>query len=123
MLSQNRIDKILATVRSICASPMVDQFLIGFTAQSASQRGDQYRNSAGFEHLVVLADKLSSADALDLEKRLQIAILENITDPAWEKYHSDKKENGQTYSSAGGKAHEVSDRSCAVYMAWWDRES
>lgn len=123
MITQSRLEKCLATVRSICTSPALDQYLIGYTAASAAWKGDQYRSREGFQHLVVLADRMSRDDALELETTLQRTIWSDPNDIACMKYHAEKREDGQPYSSYGGKKSDPSETSCSVYMAWWDKAS
>ena len=122
MITKSRLDKCLSTITSICSSPQLEQYLIGYTVLSAGKKGDQYRSPRiGFEHLVVLADKLTQMEALDLERRLQSAIWDKEDEIACKKYHAEEKANGRIFSSAGGSRKGLTAPECSVYMVWWDR--
>ena len=88
----------------------------------AQKKGDQYR-SMGFGHFVVLADHLSSTDALQLERLIQEEIFNAKEGPLYRKYHAEKTAFGRLISSAGGVAYDPTAKACSVYMVWWDREA
>jgi hypothetical protein len=127
-ISKSRIEKCLETVKAICASPAVAEYLIGRTGQSAQDKGDFYRNlrkngrADGFDHLVVLADKLTNADAKTLEDRLQAWCgLGKECPPDLDrrevncrKYHHGKR--GRYPSNGNSRRDEH-----AIYMVWWEK--
>ncbi len=121
-ISRQRIDRCLATVEAIISSKDVDQYLIGFTRKSANQKGDDYRR-AGFEHFVILADKMDRASALKLENELQRRTLGGPTSSRLHrKYHQEKVAKRTLFSSAGGSPADGSVKECSVYLAWWMKQ-
>jgi hypothetical protein len=73
MPSKSEVERLLNVIEAIARSPHVHDFVIGYTSQSAKNRCQQYRN-VGFDHLVILADKMTSGGALDLESALDKAL-------------------------------------------------
>jgi hypothetical protein len=69
MPRKSEVVRLLNVIKAIAHSPRVHDFVIGYTSQSAKRRCQQYRN-VGFAHLVILADKMTSDGALDLESAL-----------------------------------------------------
>jgi hypothetical protein len=119
-VTQNRVDRCLDTIEAICRSPHLQRYLIGFTHLPASEKGDMYRRIR-FDHLVLLADKMPRAAALELEQRLQRAIFTNPGSTLFRKYHDDKRRKGVLYPSWGGSPRDASAMACSVYMVWWER--
>lgn len=121
-LNPARIETLISTVESICASTKMDQHLIGLTKLSALKKGDQYRNPrVGFQHLVFLADRLTKKESEELEATLQQSIMIDGIGPfGHQKYHADKAKNGKLYRSAGGQK-DSGKPEYAVYIAWWDK--
>jgi len=119
-ITEKRVNSCLDTIGSICASPALDQFLIGFTSLSAAKKGDGYRGIK-FEHLVLLADQMTCDAAVLLETRLQKEILYGQSKQLKKicrKYHEEKKNHGGIFAGTGGRPHKGP---CSVYMVWWDR--
>ena len=56
----------------IAASRYVKVFVVGYTAAAAKRRRYGYRSN-GYNHLIVIADRLTKIQAHDLERRLQDA--------------------------------------------------
>lgn len=118
-ITRQRIEKCISTVEAIISNTNVDQYLIGFTRQSANQKGDEYRRR-GFEHFVILADKMDRASALKLENELQRRALGAATfSRLHKKYHAEKSAHGTLYGSSGGSPADGSVKECSVYIAWW----
>jgi predicted GIY-YIG superfamily endonuclease len=121
MITESRIEKCLATVRSICASSSIDQYLIGYTKESAASKGDKYRSRVGFHHLVLLADRMTQRDALTLEEALQTRAKRDRRSVLGKKYHHEKRSLAHA-PSTGGVSLEETEAICAVYIAWWDKD-
>ncbi|MDI7775314.1 hypothetical protein [Asticcacaulis sp. EMRT-3] len=119
---KNRAQICLNTIESIISSKSVDQYLIGWTSLPCGTKADQYRRH-GFEHLVVLSDKLNHKTALDLEEYLQRSTM-LLNDPEnilCNKYHAEKKARGRTYRSDGGTLKDKLDKQFSVYIVWWGK--
>lgn len=63
----------LNAIKAISDSPKVENYNVGFTAQPLLKRGAQYRG-IGYSSLVLLADRLTRGEALQLEETLWYAI-------------------------------------------------
>jgi len=100
---------------------MIDQYLIGYTVLSASEKGDKYRTRVGFQHVIILADKMKQADALDFEHRIQKHIMSDKLGRLCSLYHKEKIALDRTIRSSGGSTRGELDPICSVYMAWWDK--
>jgi hypothetical protein len=112
----DRTKTCLAAIASISHSADVRRYVIGFTSREGMLRGDEYRG-VGFNHLVILADRLTSKEGLDLECALFNAICGRGSDRRsnlFRKYDRKKRSRGYRRSYGG----HVSKRSTAVYMAW-----
>lgn len=94
-VSLKRIESCLATVEAIASSSSVNEFLVGYTRQSAGQKGDAYRR-LDFKHFVILADKMTMSDGLRLENALQKRTMGDPQSPVHRKYHSEKRANGRS---------------------------
>ena len=116
MITQKRVDLCLGAMRAICCSPNVRGIVVGYTSKSAGVRAQSYRR-VGFDHLVILADKMKSADALELERRLQEHI-KGGGDKLLSKKYAKNKLMDVVRSSAGGVKTNELDFACSVYMAW-----
>lgn len=116
---QNTVERHLNTIWAIASSRYVKWFLVGFTAQSGIERmrGTYYANN--FDHLVILADKLTQMNALLLEKNLQDACKEGSARgrPYRRKYHPDHRTDVYR-RNIGTPAADPLDRVHSVYMAW-----
>jgi hypothetical protein len=63
----------LNAIKAISDSPKVEKYNVGFTAQPLLKRSAQYRG-IGYSSLVLLADRLTRGEALQLEEKLWYAI-------------------------------------------------
>ena len=113
-----RREAYLNTVWAIAASRYVSQYVIGYTSRSGIARFRQYK-VWGYDHLVIIADRLSMKDALDLEHYLQNEAKKNKNTAFYQKYHRERRD-GPTYRSYGGTAQAPDDFIHSVYMAWWE---
>ena len=120
MVRQQLVDRCLDTIWAIASSRYCGQFVVGFTAQSISGRmaGFYYRNN--FDHMVVLADRLSRVDCLKLEEALQSECKFGKArgEPYRRKYHTDHRSD--RYRPSIGNAGHINPEAKihSVYMAW-----
>lgn len=117
MLPLGWADAYLDTVRSIIRSPDVREFIIGYTSRSSARRLAEYRNDQGYQHLVVLADRLGQKDAHALERLLQDAVRQDKRSQMYQKYHPVKRD-GRYYRSAGKNTADPAAKVHSVYIAW-----
>jgi hypothetical protein len=108
----------LDTVWAVASSRYVKWFVIGYTAQSAKQRFYGYQ-ARGFDSVVILADRLTKAQALDLEERLQSACKQSAArgGPYKRKYHPEFRSLSY-YRSSGQGSTDPFAAIHSVYMAW-----
>ena len=114
-LEDGRNAHLLETVRAICTSPLVHEYVIGLTAQP-TQRAKAYREAVLllYPHFVVLKSGLMRDDAKLLEADLQHAIL---TVPICQrKYHPDRV--GASYRGSVGGSSRYDGPDYSVYMSW-----
>jgi len=112
------IEEYLDTIWEICSSIYVKQYLIGFTSRSAKARRQEYRQSE-IDHLVIVADKLTQNEALNVENALQQKAVMNKRSILYRKYHY-KRRDGRLYMSHGRSKKGSIAKVHSVYMAWWD---
>lgn len=117
-LQSKMVDWYLDTVWAIASSRYVKWFVIGYTAQSAKSRFYGYQ-ARGFHSVVILADRLTKIQALDLEKQLQSACKKGAArgEPYKRKYHPEFR-SLRYFGSAGQGSPEPSALLHSVYMAW-----
>jgi len=96
-LKETSINRIVETVNAICHSRRVENYWIGFTSWSARRKLGQYRKDGLTSHLVVLADKMASKDAIDVEKRLHARLQARKGSMCAKKY--DEKRRERYYAS------------------------
>lgn len=113
-----RYESYLNTVWAIAASKYVEQYVIGFTSRAGISRFNEYK-ALGYDHLVILCDRLTRKDALDLEHYLQRAIREDRRFASYTKYHL-RRRDGPTYRNYGNTDNDPSALIHSVYMAWWE---
>jgi hypothetical protein len=116
-LSNKTLNRYFDTVWAISASRYVDKFRIGITARAGGARHSQYRPN-GYAHLVILADRLSRQEALDLEEDLIAKIIASPRHLTHRKF-----ENVLTphIRSFGGAVHlDPRAEIHSVYMVWWE---
>lgn len=113
------VERILKTIEQICHSPTLRYYRLGYTSLSAQEKQRVYQP----RHLVVLADKLTKVDALDLEHRLQMAACGmdgaacDKSSILYQKY--DPKRRGTRYwRNDGGNLAAPLERVHSVYMVW-----
>jgi hypothetical protein len=113
-----RVPRYVDTIWAIAASRWVQQYVVGITCRQAWQRRLEY-HAQGYDHLVILADKLTLKEAHWLEERLQAEIRLNRRHTNYRKYHEDKRMT-RYYRSAGSGSPNPNARIHSVYMAWWE---
>jgi hypothetical protein len=128
-ITESRIEKCFETIRAICSSPNLVEYLIGRTSKSAQDKGDDYRRLKddrgrpdGFDHLVFLADKLTDKEAEELEDKLQAWCgLGKDCPPdidrreiTCRKYSHHKNARRRSNGNSKRKEH-------SVYMVWWEK--
>ena len=117
-LQERMIDRYLDTVWCIASSRYVQHFVIGYTSQSGKERFNGYLQR-GYDNLVVLADRLTKRQALQLEEQLQSACKAGgaYGEPYRRKYHPDHR-NLHYIGSAGQGSPDPTAQIHSVYMAW-----
>lgn len=114
-MNSDKMDFYFDTVDAIAASPLVTQFVIGYTSLSRTQRFSGYKTRE-FEHMVLLADRLSEKDAKELERYLQRKCRVAKRFVTWRKYH--KRFRTLDYRP-GTKSDDPDKKKHSVYMVWW----
>jgi len=118
-IQRARFDGIVDTIWAIAASKCVAHYTIGYTARAGHQRFKEHR-SWGYDHLVILADKLSRLEASKLETMLQQAIRVDRRHTNYRKYDPARRD-GPIYHSVGQASQETAHLPIhSVYMAWWE---
>ncbi len=121
MLRTSRFDEYVETIKAIAASPRVSEFAIGYTSRSGRARHQEYKYCEGYQHLVLIADRMSLQDSHALERRLQEVCQHDKRSALYRKYSPSRRDN-RYYPSAGqGRADPV-QAVHSVYMAWWSDE-
>ena len=93
--------------------------MIGYTARTGAvslARHAQYE----FQYLVVIADKLTMDDALNLEGILRDRCLENPKHLTCKKYVESRKKRRRIRSWGGTNRRNALHKIHSVYMVWWD---
>lgn len=118
MLQERSVERYLNTIWCIASSRYVKGFVVGYTATPGKVRRGAY-GSKGFEHLVILADRLTQAQAHNLEERLQSACKFGRArgEPYRRKYH-ERFRDLPYYRSAGQGSPDPTAPIHSVYMAW-----
>ena len=115
-IRERTVERILGVMKSICTIRGMEYFYIGYSSVPANRRGGPARE--GFQFMVVLADRLSKGDALDLEKRLFCAATQTgKKNLLYKKYHPDKRDK-RYYPSDGGNKIPANKLVHSVYMVW-----
>jgi hypothetical protein len=117
-LREQRIIDYVDTIWAIAASPYVKHYVIGYTSRQGWTRYKEHRVN-GFDHLVILADKLTQPQASHLETELQLRIRNDRRHTNYRKYDPDRRD-GAIYPSVGGMTDRSPSQSHSVYMAWWE---
>jgi len=106
--------RCLSDIDILISSPLVKQFIVGYTSNIESRR-DSYRRE-GIPHFFVLATSLSYKDALDIEKSLFEKCVVDKQSLRYQKYHEKKRDKGYSRSSGGKNAEGMEN---AVYIAFF----
>lgn len=117
-LQGRQVDRYLNTVWAISSSRYVKCFVVGYTCMSGKERATQYLQW-GYDHLVILADRLTQAQAHDLERRLQEECKRGKAcgPPYRRKY--DPYHRALPYQASAGQGSPNPKASIhSVYMAW-----
>lgn len=107
---------IALTIATIAASQYVSEYVIGYTSRQGLLRREGYK-SRGYDHLVILADRLTRAEALRLEEAMQSYILECKVYAEYKKYDPQRR-GKRYYPSAGQAKSDPHAHLHSVYMAW-----
>lgn len=114
-------DLCLEIIKAVSASPLVERYNIGFTSQPLITRGNQYRG-IGYDCLVLMADKLTRVEALNLEEALWKAIAaHDRRTPTFKKCQQSHQESRYRKSYGGSSTELKNLRVHGVYIAWWHR--
>ena len=117
-IQTKRVEFYLNTIWAVAASPYVSSYVIGYTSAQLWKRSRNYR-TLGYDHFVILEDKMNRDDALWLEERIQTEIKRDRRHTNYRKYHIDKRD-GRYYRSAGQNTTDPQSLMHSVYMAWWE---
>jgi hypothetical protein len=117
-LSEKRQADYYQTVRAIVASKYVGGYVIGLS-QRPRRRFKQYELD-GYRHFVILADRLTRDEAVELEKYLFERCTRIRSKPTWRKYHQRRREEAYRPSS---NTRTPKEKVHSVYMAWKEPES
>jgi hypothetical protein len=115
-IRQKRLQGYVNTVWAIAASRYVEQFIIGYTYRPSVQRFAEYKVNE-YEHIVVLADRLTQEEAKIVERHIQNACKSNKRNASWKKYH-DYYRKLPYYPGANSPTPNKNIHS--VYMVWWE---
>jgi hypothetical protein len=118
VMQSRRVEAYLDTVWAVAASPYLSGYVIGYTAQQRWARHVSYKTS-GWQHMVILEDKLTRADAIWLEGVLQKLIKRDRRHTNYRKYDPERRD-GRHYPSVGQATSDPSAPVHSVYMAWWE---
>ncbi|MCA1442355.1 hypothetical protein I6F07_19470 [Ensifer sp. IC4062] len=121
MLKTSRIEEYVETIKAIAASPRVSEFTIGYTSRSGRARHQEYKYWEGYQHLVLIADRLTLPDSHALERRLQETCQTDKRSALYRKYSPTRRDN-RYYPSAGQAKSDPNLPIHSVYMAWWSDE-
>jgi hypothetical protein len=119
VLQERVVDRYLDAIWCIASSRYVKGFVIGYTSMSGKERFQGYA-AKEFNHLVIIADRLTRKQALDLELRLQSECKKGAAygPPYKRKYCPDFRDK-RYYPSAGQKTSDPMEKCHSVYMAWY----
>ena len=115
-MQKKRLEIHLKTMRAIAASNCVEKFYVGFTSRDPFRYFGWYRRN-GYDHVVILADRLTEKEAKDLEKYLQDRCRKaDKRTPLWQKAHKNLQKGQYVL---GAKSPTPKRKIHVVYMAWW----
>lgn len=118
-IRHQRVEDLLDTIWAIAASPEVGGYTIGYTARAGHRRLMEHRPN-GFDHLVILADKLNRRDASALEVTLQERVREDRRGRLYRRYDPTRRDGGIYPSVGRARAETATLLIHSVYMAWWN---
>lgn len=118
MLQERSVEAAIGTIECIVASPYVTEFMIGFTANSSRERLSGYWQLHGYQYLVVVVDRLTRAEALNLEGRLQAQCWKDRRSLLYRKY-AQYARGKRHHPSAGQATSDSLSPTHSVYVAWW----
>jgi hypothetical protein len=107
------------TVWAIAASKYVEEYLIGFTGRPRTARFGEYR-AHGYNHAVILEDRMTRKDALDLEAYLQKAVCVDQRQASYRKYNKKRRCKPARRNFGGRSTTDPTAEIHSVYMAWWE---
>lgn len=119
-MKDKTVESLAFTINAICASPFVNEYMVGYTSRPGLKRRSGYVRDHGYPHLVILADRLNRQDALALEEALHSFLKfgpEVKATFAYKKYENTRRE-GSHYKSAGPRLADPDALIHSVYMAW-----
>jgi hypothetical protein len=108
------MERYFDTVDSIARSPGVKQFLIGYTKRAGAPRFREHRKFE-WEHLVIIADRSTYAQANALEKYLQ---KQRLKKPKWCTNLKYSETHRIRAFNPGKKSDRRSEKIHSVYMLW-----
>lgn len=122
MITPAMVQHYLDTVWCIAESKYVAEYMIGYTSRAGYKRLAEHRRAYGYQYLVVLANGLTQADAVQLEGALQLAIKADRRRGLYRKYEPHRRD--LRHFPSHGPNHSAPDELVhTVYMVWWDAYS
>lgn len=106
------VDRCLASIDVLIASPEVEGFVVGFTS-NLSGRSKSYRG-VGIPHIYCLEVDLEVEQALDIEKALFEACTSEKQSARFKKYHPEKREQRYRRSRGGTSGN---NKNSVIYVA------
>ena len=106
------VQRCLSDIDIVTSSPLVKQFIVGYTSNIESRRASYRR--VGIPHFFVLATSLSYGAALEIEQSLFNQCVVDKQSLRYLKYHEKKRDKGYSRSSGGKNA---AGMECTVYIA------
>ncbi len=117
---KNVLGRHINTIWTVAASPYVNQYVVGVTAQLSEKRFQQYRQ-AEFDHFIVLSNGWNALEALWLERELQSYCKHSdVQELGFPDKYKFVDRNEPHRASLGGAS--CADKEYLVYMAWWDAD-
>jgi hypothetical protein len=115
-LRDTQIERYEYTIWAIANSEYVKRFLIGYTSRAGIYRYNEYKR-LGYEHLVILADRLTEIDAKNLEQKLQDKCWNDHRRALYQKYNRKRRDKPYRPGTPSRSPHK---KLHTVYMAWWE---
>ncbi len=118
MLDEATVNRIKDTMRSVCRSPNVHCYKIGFTSAPSFKRANSHRNKWGYTSFIILADCLTRDEALHLEEALFREATSDRKSILWKRHEPETREGPYRRSYGGTPADKANLNSHCVYMIW-----